>query len=100
MFPERYHVEQLKTPRQVRNAIAYVLNNWRRHGEDAGTRWTIDPYASGCLFDGWDRLFAPPESFVPLGAVRPQTWLLERGWRRYPPISPYEVPASRVSSSA
>jgi REP element-mobilizing transposase RayT len=92
VFPERYHVEQLRTPRQVRNAIAYVLNNWRRHGEDQGTSWKIDPYASGCLFDGWDRFFTPPENFVPLGTVRPQTWLLEHGWRRHPPIRPDEVP--------
>ena len=99
VFPERYHVEPLKTPRQVRNAIAYVLNNWRHHGEDkhsfVGAQ--VDPYASGVLFDGWKRAypFIPPESYVPLGTVRPQTYLLATGWRRYPPIDPHEVPGER-----
>ena len=97
VFPERYHVEQLRTPRQVRNAIAYVLSNWRRHREDragAGTRAQIDPYASGVLFDGWKRddPFIPPGNFVPLGTVRPQTWLLERGWRRHGAIDSRVVP--------
>ena len=97
VFPERYFVQPLKTPRQVRNAIAYVLNNWRRHREDLeGTFHSaqLDPYASGVLFDGWDRPypFIPPETFVPLGTVRPQTWLLEHGWRRHSAIDPREVP--------
>lgn len=100
VFPERYHVQQLKTPRQVRAAIAYCLNNWRRHGEDRAWpgRTQIDPYASGMLFDGWARPFpfVPPENFVPLGTVRPQTWLLEHGWRRHAAIDPYEVPAARA----
>jgi hypothetical protein len=102
VFPERYFVQQLKTPRQVRSAIAYVLNNWRRHREDLAwmgeRRPQIDPYASGVLFDGWNRLhpFVPPESFVPLGTTRPQTWLLEHGWRRHGAIDPREVPGPLV----
>jgi REP element-mobilizing transposase RayT len=106
VFPERYHVEPLKTPRQVRCCIAYVLNNWRRHGEDralwAGTTPQIDPYASGVLFDGWDRPypFVPPESFVPLGTTRPQTWLLEHGWRRHGAIDPREVPGPLAAAQS
>ena len=49
VFPDRYHVRILKTPRQVRNCLAYVLNNWRHHGEDKGLRsrtWHLDPYSS------------------------------------------------------
>src|SRR5205085_11476312 len=78
VFPERYHVEQLTSRRQVRNCIAYVLNNWRRHGEDRGVAWQLDPYASGVLFDGWKRdyPFIPPDNFVPLPTLYPQTWLL------------------------
>ena len=101
VFPERYHVQPLKTRRQVRNAIAYVLNDWRRHGEDLDGPFRaaqIDPYASGMLFDGWKRTypFIPPETFVPLGTVRPQTWMLEHGWRMYGAIDPLEVPGAIV----
>jgi hypothetical protein len=48
------------------------------------------------LFDGWNRRypFIPPESFVPLGTVRPQTWMLEHGWRMYGAIDPREVPGA------
>ena len=46
------------------------------------------------FFDGWTREFpfVPPESFVPLGTVRPQTWMLQRGWRMYGAIDPLAVP--------
>ncbi len=34
VFTHRYHATALTTPTQTRNALAYVLNNWRRHNED------------------------------------------------------------------
>ena len=52
VFLDRYHARVLTSPRQVRNAIAYVLNNFRHHD---GGRTTLDPYASGLCFDGWNR---------------------------------------------
>ncbi|HEY6037334.1 MAG TPA: transposase, partial [Kofleriaceae bacterium] len=56
VFPDRYHVKILKTPRQVRNCLTYVLNNWRHHGEDQGERcraWHLDPFSSAVTFEGW-----------------------------------------------
>jgi REP element-mobilizing transposase RayT len=35
IFPWRYHATQITTPRQARNTLAYVLNNWRRHHRPA-----------------------------------------------------------------
>ena len=56
VFPDRYHQEIIDSPRQARNALAYVLNNWRKHREDqarfAGA-WLVDPFSTGVLFAGW-----------------------------------------------
>jgi REP element-mobilizing transposase RayT len=56
---ERYHARSLATPREVRNCIAYVLNNWRHHGEHRArdaARWRVDKYSSAVAFDGWAEL--------------------------------------------
>jgi REP element-mobilizing transposase RayT len=92
----RYQLTLLTTPRQVRHALAYVLLNARWHWSQTrrGTPPArIDPCSSGRWFDGWTRASpvaaardGPPE-------VSPaRFWLLTTGWRRYPRISPAEVP--------
>ena len=50
VFAERYFDRILKTPREVRNALAYVLHNARRHG--VRFRQVLDWCASGAWFDG------------------------------------------------
>jgi hypothetical protein len=56
VFADRYHAVAISSIRQVRHALAYVLNNWRRHREDfAGlgpSRGPLDPFASGGRFRG------------------------------------------------
>jgi REP element-mobilizing transposase RayT len=51
VLADRYHVHVLRTPREVRNAIAYVLLNARRHAARAGRvlarAIAIDPASSG-----------------------------------------------------
>ncbi|MEO6773599.1 MAG: transposase [Kofleriaceae bacterium] len=102
VFPDRYHVRILKTPRQVRNCLAYVLNNWRHHGEDKAERprtWQLDPFSSAVTFEGWkeratrdgQRYVQPPSYVAPLVSP-PRSWLLNTGWRRYGLISAFEVP--------
>jgi len=41
VFADRYHVESISSVRQTRHALAYVLNNWRRHHEDGGSRGAV-----------------------------------------------------------
>jgi hypothetical protein len=93
VFADRYHAEPLTSPRQVRNALSYVLNNWRRHGEDRGERAPFDPYSSGNCFGGWKNgpqvlRLHPGVEYLPIAF--PTTWLLEHGWRRHGPLSPWE----------
>jgi REP element-mobilizing transposase RayT len=95
VFADRYHCHALTTPREVRNALCYVLNNWRRHGEDRGTWWKTDPFSSADAFDGWTiGAVEPPSPRDGPAPVAPaESWLLTAGWRQYyPPISPTEVP--------
>jgi REP element-mobilizing transposase RayT len=98
VFADRYHVEVLRSPTQVRNAIAYVLNNWRRHGEDRGACYRVDPYSTGIFFRGWKETDIPKVLVIPptvavLPYREPRTWLLAHGYQRANrPISLYEVP--------
>ena len=90
VFTDRYHATTISKPRQARHALAYVLNNWRRHREDhAGlgeARASVDRYSSGIAFGGWAERdgvpFAWPTGFEPLPIAAPTTWLLQDGWRR------------------
>jgi putative transposase len=34
VISDRFHARPLTSPRAVRNALAYLLSNWRHHGED------------------------------------------------------------------
>lgn len=96
VFADRYFARILKTPREVRNCVAYVLNNTQRHqfGKGPGLRKAgFDPYSSAAAFDGWkaEVLSAPLEP-QPSVVARPQTWLLSRGWRRHGLLIPAYVP--------
>lgn len=112
VFADRFHEHELRSPRQVRNALVYVLQNLRKHGIHLDGP---DPLSSGPKFDGWsagsvlanrwsDRrasmrggggAWCPP--IAPLRAARgatptPGTWLLHVGWRLHGPIDPSECP--------
>jgi REP element-mobilizing transposase RayT len=91
VFPDRYHEEIIKTPRHARHALAYVLNNWRKHREDLrrdAREWNVDAFSTGVLFDGWREregelfMWRWRETYKPLVVYLPQTWLLQEGWRK------------------
>jgi REP element-mobilizing transposase RayT len=78
VFADRYHAHVLRTPREVRNALAYVLENARKHG--VRLIEALDPFSSGAWFDGWsDRSAVCGDSDAPVARAR--TWLLRIGWR-------------------
>jgi REP element-mobilizing transposase RayT len=101
VFPDRYHADAITAPRRARHAFAYVLNNWRRHREDAGRPWRIDPYSSAIAFDGWrghERGFRLPRGHEALPVKYPTRRLLTDGWRRHGLIDPRERPGPRAPS--
>jgi REP element-mobilizing transposase RayT len=87
VWADRYHARSLTTPREVRNAIVYVLLNFRKHlRAPAG----VDPRSSGPWFDGWKEHPPPPSTLCPTSAAR--TWLATIGWRRRGLIDVREQP--------
>jgi REP element-mobilizing transposase RayT len=101
VISDRFHARPLTCPRAVRNALRYILSNWRHHGEDKAPfakTWKVDPFSSGALFPDWKELegspfFWPlPPTYQPLIVFRPRTWLLQSWSRFHPLISIREVP--------
>ena len=91
----RYHLRVLRTAREVRNALAYVLLNARKHWKQRTRRAPpvrLDAASSGVWFEGWRRPLRGPTRHGPPEVSNPHTWLLRRGWRRYGLIDPAEVP--------
>jgi len=106
VLADRYHLRVLKCPRQVRNAIAYVLLNARKHAAQriqrlrkSGMRnvaplrndGTIDSASSGRWFAGWRAARIRSDGSTPAVAL-PRTWLLRAGWRMHGLIDPNAVP--------
>ncbi|TDJ69832.1 MAG: hypothetical protein E2O39_11020 [Planctomycetota bacterium] len=79
VFADRFHDRILRTPREVRNVLAYVLNNGRRHGS-IGAKDVLDAFSSGRWFDGW---VEGHEHDSPIHApiARARTWLQRVGWQ-------------------
>ena len=104
VFADRYHVEVITTPTRARHAISYVLNNFRKHGEDREglpSTWLVDPFSSGISFPDWKELqdqacmWPIRDTYDPRIVRRPTTWLLAEGWKKAGEISTREVPSRR-----
>src|SRR6185503_2521837 len=87
VWADRYHARLLRTPREVRNALVYVLNNFRKHLR--GSRG-LAPCSSARWFDGWRTATGRVMEASPL--ARASTWLARVGWRRLGLIDVDECP--------
>jgi hypothetical protein len=94
VFGERYHAVRLGSPRQARRALAYVLLNRRHHAAARGERLHVglDACSSAPCFDGWTSPRPPTPGPWTTTVLRPATWLLLTGWKRYGLVDPLEVP--------
>ena len=102
LFADRYHARILRTPREIRAAIVYVLQNGRRHLLQRGIRLLdrVDTYSSAAWFDGWrgvDRRVLRAARAGPDPVASARTWLLARGWRRWGLVGGQELPAGSRS---
>jgi hypothetical protein len=110
LWGRRYHARPLKTPREVRNGLVYVLMNRRKHiarsamsGKVSDAKVSdakvssvthIDPCSSAWWFEGWDRppSSEPPWSMDGAPVAPPETWLARIGWKRHGLIGAHESP--------
>ncbi len=93
VFADRFHAHILRTPKEVRVALLYVLRNERHHGIWlAGLR--PDPFSSGARFNGWRAFVASAKELRwTIALPEPRTWLLSVGWRRHGELGLDESPA-------
>lgn len=87
VWAERHHARDLKTPCEVRHALVYVLQNWRKHGHGGDG---VDSRSSAAWFTGWRVRFAVPPGRRPVVAA--ETWLARIGWRRHGLLGLDEMP--------
>ena len=91
VFADRYHALVLTTPRAVRHALIYCLQNARKHG--SWLEKMPDVFSSARWFDGWKSGAETPADSSPSWLARAQTWLLATGWKHHGLIDPSESPA-------
>lgn len=103
LWADRWHGRELTSPREVRNALVYVLANFRKHAKMR--LWAgVDAFSSSAHFDGWQGITAGaalPRAGPPFHSAMAQhvvvskakTWLGGTGWRRAGLIGVGEAPA-------
>lgn len=103
VLADRFHSRALRSPLEVKRALAYVLGNARRHAAQRDAPhppgW-VDGCSSAPWFDGFTR--AEPQVWAlgladvdfALGppVVAASVWLLRFGWRRHGLIDPDATP--------
>jgi REP element-mobilizing transposase RayT len=104
LWADRWHGRELTSPRQVRNALVYVLANFRKTSK-APLRAGVDAFSSAARFDGWRGV--APETTLPRAGPpfhrtmarhvvvsESKTWLGGVGWRRAGLVGLNEAPRS------
>ena len=109
VWAQRHDRRAIRSPRQLRNVLVYILQNHRKHLPSKEAAVSLDPCSSAYWFGGFRRagpelaeLARSPIARVAKCVVAPKTWLLADGWRVRGggAIHPREAPTSRSARSA
>jgi putative transposase len=92
VWSDRFHVRALKTPREMRNCLVYVLFNHRKHAAHPAAMRVLDAYSSARWLDGWKRPAIGPPVPQDVPVMPPRTWLARAGWMRHGLIDENEAP--------
>lgn len=104
VFSRRYFARALKTPRDVRNVLAYVLLNEQRHlfkeRKLSLSPWYYDSCSSAAEFDGWATISGldPPPLPKRDVTIPARSALLRSLWRRHGLIAASEIPGNTRST--
>jgi putative transposase len=90
VWGDRYHRRDLTSARQVRNAIVYCLQNYKKHQNVTSGAPRIDPCSSARWFTGWSAVRTVDDGERPSEEAR--TVLLRRAWQKHGLIHPGERP--------
>jgi len=90
VWADRYHRRDLTSPRQVRNALVYCLNNYKKHQGVTSGAPRIDPCSSARWFQGWSMVRTHDDG--PRPSARARTLLLRELWQKHGFIHPGERP--------
>jgi putative transposase len=90
VWGDRYHRRDLTNARQVRNAVVYCLQNYKKHQRIQSGASRIDPCSSARSFQGWTAIRQHDDGPRPTEEAR--TVLLGTAWQKHGFIHPGEAP--------
>ncbi|HEX6812275.1 MAG TPA: transposase, partial [Planctomycetota bacterium] len=98
VFADRYHDRILKSPREVRHALRYVLANGKKHaaeGREVSVPAAIDTFTSAPWFAGFrERVTVRGLDTIERPTADARSWMLTLGWRRHGLLSVHDLPAA------
>ncbi|HEX6811235.1 MAG TPA: hypothetical protein VF384_06410, partial [Planctomycetota bacterium] len=98
VFADRYHDRMLKSPREVRDALRYLLANGKKHaaeGREVSVPGPTDTFTSAPWFDGFrERVSVRGLDTIERPTTDARSWMLTIGWRRHGLLSVHDLPAT------
>ena len=90
VWGDRYHRRDLTSARQVRNALVYCLQNYKKHQRVTSGAPRIDLCSSARWFQGWTAIRQHDDG--PRPTEQAHTVLLRTAWQKHGFIHPGEAP--------
>jgi REP element-mobilizing transposase RayT len=83
VWADRYYARDIVGSREMKNVLAYVFHNAKKHGT-LRTR-AVDMFSNAVLFDGWEEKFLI-YGFDDWPRPNPRTRMLRSWWRAHGPL--------------
>jgi putative transposase len=80
VWADRYYARDIEGSREMRNVLAYVFHNAKKHGVQAKDSPYFDVYSTAMLFDGWESKVLVL-GFDDWPQPKPRTAMLRTWWR-------------------